>query len=325
MYNIGVDLGGTKIGVGIVDENYKIIAQDKTPTLTQRDSIELTKDMVALCKKLLEEKGISWDEIHSVGIASPGSIDPINKIIKYANNLRMDHYPIAKDFAELSGFDINRIFIENDANAAAWGEHVGGAAKGHTSSILITLGTGLGGGIILNSKIYTGFNYAGGELGHMVIEHNGRPCTCGRHGCWEAYSSASGLIKATKKSMQANVDSAMWEIADGSLKNVGARTAWEAMRAGDPAGKALVNEYIDYLACGITNIINIFQPEIFSIGGGISNEGDNLLKPLMKIVSCDQYGNDMNDRSILKIAELKNDAGIVGAANLYQNYAEDTL
>ncbi|MDD6799479.1 MAG: ROK family protein, partial [Firmicutes bacterium] len=192
MYYIGVDLGGTNIAVGIVDENYKIVKKGSVPTLAQRPSEEIIKDMTDLSKKLLDECGISLDEVAYAGIAAPGSVDPENGVIEYTNNLPFRNFEIAKVFKQF--LPVKEVYAENDANAAALGEAYAGAAKGIKDSIMITLGTGLGGGIIIDHKIYTGFNHYGGELGHVVLVYDGKQCTCGRKGCWETYSSATGLI-----------------------------------------------------------------------------------------------------------------------------------
>ena len=183
---------------------------------------------------------------------------------------------------------------------------------------MITLGTGVGGGMVFDGKVYSGFNYAGAELGHMVIEHNGKPCSCGRRGCWEAYSSATGLIRMTREKLEKTPRDAtvMWEMIDGNLDNVSGKTAFAAARRGDSVGQEVVDEYISYLACGITNIINIFQPNVLSIGGGICNERDFLLKPLMETVNRDQYTRNSDNKTQVKIAALGNDAGILGAALL---------
>ncbi|MBQ7500315.1 MAG: ROK family protein, partial [Clostridia bacterium] len=183
--------------------------------------------------------------------------------------------------------------------------------------VLITLGTGLGGGIVIDGKLYSGFNYAGAELGHMVIVAEGRQCSCGRKGCWEAYASASGLINLTKDKMKETKDTIMWDIVGGDINKTSGRTAFNAMKQGDKAGAEVVDLYLKYLACGMTNIVNIFQPEIFCIGGGISNEGDPLLLPVQKYVNDWQYGTHAHDdKTVVKLATLKNDAGIIGAAVL---------
>ena len=179
----------------------------------------------------------------------------------------------------------------------------------------ITLGTGVGGGVIFDGKILSGANGAGGELGHTVTVMDGEKCTCGRNGCYEAYASATALIRQTKEAMKADPSSKMWEIA-GDIDKVNGLTAFEAMRAGDESGKKVVDRYIYYIACGITNFINIFQPEVLCLGGGVCNEGDNLLLPLKAIVEKERYSKISNVQTELKIAQLGNDAGIIGAALL---------
>lgn len=315
MYYIGVDLGGTNIAVGITDENGTILKKGKVPTQKERHSDEIIADMGALCASLVAEAGLSFDDIASVGVAAPGSVDPANGEIKYANNINMFHYPIAKKLME--HIPVKKVFLENDANAAALAEAKVGAGKGFKDVIMITLGTGVGGGIVIDGKLYSGFNYAGAELGHIVIEHGGVPCTCGRKGCWEVYSSATALIRMTNEKMAQTRDTLMWDICEQGAKKVSGRTAFKAAKAGDKAGLEVVEKYIDYLACGITNMVNIFQPEVLCIGGGVCGEGDYLLEPLKAIVNRDQYGSAAHDdKTILKIAELGNDAGIIGAALL---------
>ena len=209
--------------------------------------------------------------------------------------------------------------IENDANAAAWGEAIAGAAKGSKSSVMITLGTGVGGGIVDGGKVYKGYNNAAGELGHIVIRVDGRPCTCGRHGCWEAYSSATGLINMTKEKIeeckQTGRETVMTRLVAEKGK-VNGRTAFDGKRLGDAAACEVVDEYIKYLASGIASMINIFQPEVLSIGGGISNEGQYLLDLVIPKVREQQYGTGLVPMTDIRIAQLRNDAGIIGAAVL---------
>ena len=315
MYYIGVDLGGTNIAVGITDENGNIIKKGKVPTQKERHSDEIVADMGALCTSLVAEAGLTFGDIASVGVAAPGTVDPANGEIKYANNINMFHYPLAAKLME--HIPVKKVYLENDANAAALAEAKAGAGKGYSDVIMITLGTGVGGGIVIGGKLYSGFNYAGAELGHVVIEYNGRPCTCGRKGCWEAYSSATALIEMTKEKMAENRDTVMWEMCENRSKKVSGRTAFNAAKAGDKAGLEVVEKYIDYLASGITNMVNIFQPEVLCIGGGVCGEGDYLLTPLKAIVDRDQYGSAAHDdKTQIKIAELGNDAGIIGAALL---------
>ena len=313
MYRIGIDLGGTNIAAGIVGHDYRIVRKASVPTPAARPAEEIVRDMGELCHRLTREAGLKPAEIVSVGIAAPGSVDPASGVITYSCNLPFRQFAVAGTLKRF--FPVERVYLENDANAAALGKAMGGAARGTRLSVMITLGTGVGGGVILNGKVYSGFNYAGAELGHVVIEYDGAPCSCGRKGCWEAYSSATALVRMTKEKMREVPDSLMWEMC-GDLDKVTAKTAFDASRKGDLAGIEVVDRYIRYLACGVTNMINIFQPEVLSIGGGICHEGDYLLKPLCAIVDRDQYTRDRAVKTKVCIASLGNDAGIVGAAAL---------
>ena len=313
MYYIGVDLGGTNIAAGIVDEKGNLLRKASVPTGAEREADEVIKDMAGLCRKLIDEQGITVDDVEYAGVVTPGTADHDNGIVVYANNLRFLNYPLADKLKEFLG--VKKVLIENDANAAAKGEAACGAAKGYANSVMITLGTGLGGGIIIDNKIYSGFNYAGAELGHMVIEVDGLPCSCGRKGCWEAYSSATGLINMTKVKLAETKDTIMHEMVAHDGK-VSGRTAFDAMRKGDKAAKEVVDKYIYYLAMGIVNIINIFQPEVLVIGGGICNEKHYLTDPLMDIVDKEQYSRNSTKKTEIRIATLGNDAGIIGAAML---------
>ena len=218
---------------------------------------------------------------------------------------------------EKTGIDF---YLDNDANAAAYGELIAGAGKGVNNFVMITLGTGVGGGAIIDGKMLTGSNYAGAELGHTVIDINGQMCSCGRQGCFEAYASATALIRQTKQAMVKYPGSGMWDIVKGNIDAVNGLTAFDAMRKGDEAGKAVVDKYVYYLSVGIANMINIFQPEILCIGGGVSKEGDNIIVPLQKIVDGENYARLMEKKAVIKAAELGNDAGIIGAAYLGDLY-----
>lgn len=312
MYTIGIDLGGTNIAAGLVDENYKIVRKTSRPTGASRSADDIVKDMAEVCKTLCSEENISVDQISSVGIATPGTADTDSGTVIYANNLPFRNYPIAAKLKEC--FPVAKVAIANDANAAAYGEAVAGAGAGKKDFVMLTLGTGVGGGIIINGKLYTGFNYAAGELGHMVIVHNGQPCTCGRNGCFEAYSSATGLIRMTKAKMLECKNSVMWELVGGDIEKVNGRTAYDAKRKGDAAACEVVDEYVSYLATGTANLINIFQPSVLAFGGGVANEKENLLAPLRELVEKQTYTTGA--RTEIKSAVLGNDAGIVGAAAL---------
>lgn len=311
-YYIGIDLGGTNIKAGVVNENYEIIAKASTKTLCPRPAKEIADDMAKVSIEACKNAGISVDDVEWIGIGTPGIADNINGTIPYSNNLGFKDVPIRKYIRE----HIDKpVYVANDANAAAYGEFVAGAAKGACDAVCITLGTGVGAGVIIDGKIFTGRNLAGTEIGHMVIETDGPQCTCGRKGCFEVFSSATGLINMTKQAIAENPGSvlAKYEKNDGK---VSARHAFMAMREGDSAGKAVVDKYIKYLAAGITNVINIFQPDILCIGGGVCNEGDPLMKPMVELVKKEVYTRMLDKNTEITVAKLGNDAGIIGAAFL---------
>lgn len=318
MYTIGVDLGGTNIAIGLCDENLKIVDKGSVRTLPDREADAIIKDMAALAEDIIKRNHLTPDDIEYVGIASPGSANVKTGIVEYANNLPFRDFPIVDTFRKF--LPVKRVLIANDANAAALAEALVGAAKGTKNSLMITLGTGVGGGIIIDGKIFAGgLNCAGAELGHTVIVTGGRQCSCGRRGCWEAYSSATGLTNMTREMMTElslkGMDSLLFEEAEKEGK-VSARTAFNAMKRGDVYGKQIVDEYIKYLADGLVNMINIFQPEVLCIGGGVCNERENLTTPLIKIVDENQYTRRNKVKTKIVIAALGNDAGIIGAAGL---------
>jgi len=313
MYRIGVDLGGTNIAVGLVNEQYEIVVKKSTPTGAERAPQRIVDDIAMLCRAVCEAHGITLSDVASIGIASPGVANGDTGVVEYANNLPFLNFPIADLLRKQVG--VESIRLENDANAAAWGEAVAGAARGTSNNVMVTLGTGVGGGIIIDNKIFSGFNHAGAELGHIVIEADGAPCSCGRRGCWEAYSSATALIRMTKEKIEecrrTGRDSIMLQ-----AERVSGRTACDAMRQGDEAAKEVYDTYVRYLATGLTNVINIFRPEVISLGGGVSGEGQSLIDALLPHVLKEQYGGERFSVTELRIAKLGNDAGIVGAALL---------
>ena len=319
MYYLGIDLGGTNIAAGIVNEKFEIVKKKSTPTLANRDGKLIIKDMAELCRSLIADCGLTLKDIAYAGIATPGTANSETGVVEYANNLPFKNFPIADLLKEYLG--VEKVYIENDANAAAKAEAIAGAAKGAKYSVMITLGTGLGGGIVLDGKVYSGFNHAGAELGHVVIQKDGKQCSCGRRGCWETYSSATGLANMTRehliKARAEGKKSIIEDMIGGNLDNCNARVSFAAMKQGDEIGKAIVDEYISYLASGIASIINIFQPNVLSIGGGVCGEKDYLLKPLTEKVFEQTYTKTgVSPQCEIKIAELGNDAGIVGAAVL---------
>ena len=314
MYRIGVDLGGTNIVSAVVDENNKIIARAKEKTNAPRPAEEIFDDIAKTIKDALYSAGLTMDDIESIGVGTPGSVNKAKGLIEFANNLAFDNVPAYALLKERTG--CKNIYFDNDANCAALGEAVAGVGKGAKDFVAITLGTGVGSGIVVDGKLVTGTNYAAGEMGHTVIVYDGEQCNCGRKGCWERYSSATALIQQTKDAMIKDPFTKMWDIVDGDIRNVDGRTAFDGMRADDETAKKVVSTYMGYLACGMSNIINTFQPEVLCVGGGVGNEKENLLGPVRKMINAQRYSVHAEKQTKICCAELGNDAGIIGAALL---------
>ncbi len=308
MFYIGIDLGGTNVAAGIVNEKGEILNKTSAPT-PKTGAEDVIEVICAVSRKLMSEMNLSADDIEALGIGCPGIVDNREGVIRHLSNLGMTGVNLRKILSEKLG--IKKISLENDANVAAMAEYkfYGDNAE---SFIFITLGTGVGGGIILDSKVYSGFNGAGAELGHLIIESDGIECTCGCKGCWERYASVTALCNFTKEAMEKNKDSLMhkWVEEKGSVNG---RCAFDCAKKGDKAAKEVVDLYIKYVGIGITSIINVFQPQKIVIGGGISKEGDYLLNPLKEQVYSCKY-NSYVEKCSLEIARLFNDAGIIGAA-----------
>ena len=304
MYTIGIDLGGTNIVASVVDDDYNIIGTSKTPTNAPRSADEIFDDIADVCEEAVKAAGLTMEDMDSVGMGTPGTVNQ-DGIIEFANNLAFNNVPARTMLAKRINKPEEKVFIENDANCAALGEAYAGCGNGAKDFVAVTLGTGVGSGV----------NYAGGECGHMVIVVDGEQCSCGRKGCWEAYASATALIRQTKKAMEEYPDSLMHKLAKEEGK-VSGRTAFDAMRLGDIAGIKVVDDYIKYVACGLINIVNALQPEIICIGGGICNEGETLMKPLRRFVQSERYSIHSKIQTKIVKAELGNDAGVIGAALL---------
>lgn len=314
MYTIGIDLGGTNIVASVVDDDYNIIGTSKTPTNSPRSADEIFDDIADVCEEAVKTAGLTMEDIDSVGMGTPGTVNQ-DSVIEFANNLAFNNVPARTMLAKRINKPEEKVFIENDANCAALGEAYAGCGNGAKDFVAVTLGTGVGSGVIIGGKIVNGVNYAGGECGHMVIVVDGEQCSCGRKGCWEAYASATALIRQTKKAMEEYPDSLMHKLAKEEGK-VSGRTAFDAMRLGDIAGIKVVDDYIKYVACGLINIVNALQPEIICIGGGICNEGETLMKPLRRFVQSERYSIHSKIQTKIVKAELGNDAGVIGAALL---------
>lgn len=316
MQYIGVDLGGTNIVVGLIDENGKIIKHYTKPTLPKRKTEEIFDDIINMCEKLINEYKLDKTSLKGVGIGIPGEVDSKAGVINYSNNIPIKNFNVRdymQNLCKKINMDIS-FFFANDADCAALGELVAGAGKGHSDLVILTLGTGVGGGIIINNKIYSGFYAGGAELGHQTIVHNGNLCTCGNKGCLEAYASATALIRDAKEKAKQNKSSLLNTLTQNNLDNMTAKVVFDAKDKGDTVASQLVEDYIEYLAVGVANLVNIFKPEIILLSGGISKQGDKLITPLRQKVKSKVFGGDLKTK--IDIATLGNDAGLIGAGML---------
>ena len=311
MYSIGIDLGGTGIAAGLIDETGALLLKKSVPTLSGRGAGPVIADIVSLCKSLTDGQSLSSCDINSVGIGCPGTVDPTTGRILYATNLGFTDVPIGPLVAKELDLPV---YIENDANCAALGESRFGAGRGSKYSVTITLGTGIGGGLIIGGAIYSGPFFGAGEFGHHIIKMGGEVCGCGAKGCWEAYASATALIRETVKGAKNNPNSLINRIAGGNFSKINAKTPFDAALEGDAVAKEIVDDYLTHLSVGFSNIVNLLQPEIIVIGGGISGQGDSLILAVERRVKNLVLGGNLKTRFL--IAGLGNDAGIIGAAIL---------
>ena len=332
MYRIGIDLGGTNIAVGVVDDGHAIVSRVSVPTMASRPAAEVVRDMGGAVEQVLARAGVSVADCRSMGVGSPGTCNSADGVVERAYNLGWDHVPVCRMLEQRFGIPCR---LSNDANCAALAEQVAGAAVGHDNVVLVTLGTGVGGGIIIGGRIYDGMRGAGAELGHTLLVMDGEPCTCGRRGCWEAYSSATALIRQACQAAARHPDSLLARLADGALRDglslldqcavsgrqvdraaVNVKTVFDAADRGDETAQAVVDRYCDYLGAGLVNIVNALAPEVILIGGGISRQGERLLAPVRRYVERNCFGGKDGAVPVIAPAKLGNEAGIIGAAAL---------
>ena len=299
---MGIDIGGTAIKGVVIDENGKLYAEDSVPSVEGEGILNC---IVTLVNRLMKD-----EKIEGIGIGCAGVIDSAEGKVVLAKNLCLENFPLVKLLKEKVNLPVK---ITNDANAAALGEAKFGAGKNYKDSIFVTLGTGVGGGIVIAGKLFEGNKSAGAEIGHMVIEHGGELCSCGRRGCFEAYSSATALKRMTQRAMDEDAGSAMW--GKYTSQTVTGKTAFEFYRE-DTAAREVVEKYIDYLACGLNNLANIFRPEVIMLGGGVSKEGERLTVPVQEIVDRETFAAAYAPVKVT-VATLGSAAGADGAAALF--------
>lgn len=312
MYYVGIDIGGMSLKAGIIDEGGNVFYKKAVVTEPDKDSNEIVADIEKLIRDTVSEAGLSFEKIDGIGMGFPGSVWDAKGEIVYCCNINLVKVPIVKMLSESLG--IKNIKISNDANCAALGETRFGAGRGAQNSVLITLGTGLGTGIVVDGKLLTGNRSAGAEGGHMQINIGGPKCGCDKTGHYEAYASATALIRQTKTAMERHPESLLHEVAKD--EGVNGKTAFIASKQGDKVANSVIKRYIKYIGMGLVNFANIFYPEVIIVGGGISKEGDTLIKPLQRYVSRNVYGSKYNPKIKVVAATLGNDAGIIGAATL---------
>lgn len=307
---VGIDVGGTTVKGVLVDADGNIYAKNETDSC-RSGGCDLTDKIVGLIELLLSSTTDSRGKISGVGIGCPGIIDGRGGMVVFAGNLNLRNYPLADAVRGKTGVPVR---LTNDANAAAFGEKIFGVGKNYKDVVMITLGTGVGSGIVIDGKLYEGSRTSGAELGHMTIVEDGRRCSCGRRGCFETYASATALMSDVRSAMFANRNSLLWKKVDP--EKVDCRVVFDLAEA-DNTAKNVVDDYIRHVACGITNIANIFRPEAVIIGGGISGQGDRLVKPLQNYLDCNILGGNKYAPVKILAATLKNGAGALGAAALF--------
>ena len=308
MYYLGVDIGGTNVVVGLVDEEIKLIDTVSFKTNAPRSAESICDDIAKASEELAKKNNIDYNEIKAIGVDCPGVIS--NGVIEFANNIQFNNVPLEAMVSKRMGLPA---ILVNDGSCAAYGEYIAGSGRGKNSLVMLTIGTGIGGGLVLNNKVFTGATGLGAEMGHFSIAANGRKCSCGSVGCLEAYCSANALIGDTKKAMQKHPESKMWEICP-DIEKVSGKTAFRAAEMGDKVAKRVLNNFIKYLSIGVYNIIVLLQPEVVCIGGGMSREGETLLAPIRKYLEKNWLASVIGKHTEIKAAELFGDAGVIGAA-----------
>ncbi|MDR1834454.1 MAG: ROK family protein [Fusobacteriaceae bacterium] len=312
-YRIGIDIGGTNIKFGVINDKNEILFKTSIKSEMEAGFPKVVRNIANALHNLLYVNGIPLSDCRSIGIGCPGTVDFIHGKILFANNLYWEDVPLADELRKYVDLPVK---LSNDANCAALGEFVAGGAGGIRNMVMITLGTGVGGGIILDGKLYESGAPGGTEMGHMVLVVNGELCTCGRRGCFEAYASATALIRETRKAAESHPDSLIHKLTGGDLDKISGLTPFEAAKAGDPVAKKVVEDYIMYLGEGLIDIINVFRPDKILLSGGVSNQGEALIKPLREYVKRFTYAGNKIKIAEIEQAKLGNDAGIIGAANL---------
>lgn len=311
MYYIGVDIGGTGVQAGVVDENGQILFRKECPTDVLSGFEKIMEDINQLVRTMLEENGVQISEVKSIGFGVPSFINKKGQVTCVNLGWKEEDFinTLKSKFPEIN------VYAENDATVAALAEAKAGSMKGCDVGVMYTLGTGVGGGIIINGKVFNGAHNMGSEIGHVIVDTNYFDCNCGNNGCLETFCSATAIIKYSKKLIEEGNDSKILELANNNIENINAKNVFDAYRLNDKVAIETINRFKEYLAKAIAGMINTLDPEVISLGGGVSRAGDIILDGLDELVRrYIIYKNE--DFADIVIATLGADAGIVGAAFL---------
>lgn len=320
MVYIGIDVGGTDVKIGLLDENANILAQGKTPTGVGGSYQDIIKNMADYAKALVSQIGCTLDDVAAVGVGVPGVVNNASGVVMRCVNMQWWDVPLRE---ELQKHIPKPMVIDNDANLAGYAESVCGVSAGTHSSVFITLGTGVGGGLVINGKPFSGYHSAGGEIGHVIMQIDGEPCTCGRKGCIERYCSATALIRLAKEAAIEHHESALWSVSDNNLEKLNGKNIFACAMAGDETAVAVFDLYIHYLCLALSSIICLLDPQVIVIGGGLSKDGPFLLSAIEKqIESHLAFPVPYAD---IKIATLGANAGFIGAALLGKQMLEESV
>lgn len=314
-YFIGIDLGGMSAKCAVLKDG-SLCGVCRCKTDKNNTPEQTAKEIANLAEEAIKSSGISKDEIGGIGIGSPGIIDSEKGVVVSWANFGWEKVKLSKFVSEITNLPV---YVLNDANAATYGEYAYGSAKKYRSAVMLTIGTGVGGGVVFDGVLFEGNGGAGTELGHEVIRFGGEKCTCGRRGCLEAYASATALIKQAKKAMALHKESLLWQLCNQDIEEVNGKIIFEAFNSGDKTAKAVINKYLGYLSEGVINYVNIFRPEAVIIGGGISAQGEVITKPIQRKVNKYRLGGKNSPSVKVVAATLGNDAGIFGAAAFAEN------
>ena len=320
---VGVDIGGTKLSVGVVPaEGGTPRALTSEATRPERGGVDVVDRVCAMIRgsvtRLIEEEGVREGNIVGIGIGSPGPLNRQSGVVINTPNLGWQDFPLRDLIVERTGMSA---VLDNDANCAIYGEWWQGAGRGFRKLVGVTIGTGIGGGIVIDGEIFHGASDAAGEIGHMTVNFAGRKCKCGNYGCLEAYASGPNIAARAVEGLEAGSRSLLTDLVDGDLARITAATVYEAVVLGDAHANEVMSDTAKLLAVGVANLINLLNPEAVVIGGGVTLAGPHLLDPLAAEVRRRAFRSASDACAILP-GELPDTAGVIGAAGIFGRYSQ---